>query len=243
MTSLVLPPAQGLAFDRALRNPRPVFSLRQTLAPLEAAVGWRTERIWTGVGPELVARETVDWQDGLHSVRTELPSLGERARAQRIEAPAGRYRLETWLRSDRTGGQERTRTLDLAHAPVTLASLPLFVASHWDRLRSGETLRAAYLVLKVQRAATVRLQLEPAAPGRSACVRVTPENWLLRAIFGSTCLHLAGDGPVLARQDGLLDPRDLRPSGRWREYLGTIEWQQPWDLRALTPKKQKETQA
>ncbi len=233
MTTLNAPAAaEGLAFDRALRNRRPVFGLRQTLTP--EGTGWRSERTWTGIGPEPIARETVLWADGLQSVETDMPSLGEVARAEVLGQEGGRYRLRTTLRSDRTRGQQRESTLDLPHPPVTLASLPLFVAAHWDRLAGRETLRASYLVLKVQRAATVSLVLEPGEAGASR-VRVTPQNWLLRAIFGSTVLHMAGERPVLTRLDGLLDPRDLRPNGRWREYLGTIEWQRPWDLRALAP--------
>lgn len=222
--------AEGLAFDRALRNRRPVFGLRQTLAP--EGTGWRSERTWTGIGPEAIARETVLWDQGLRSVQTEQHSLGEVARADVLGLEGGRYRLRTTLRSDRTRGQTRESTLDLPHPPVTLASLPLFVAAHWNRLAAGETLRASYLVLKVQRAATVSLALERGEAGASE-VRVTPDNWLLRAIFGSTVLHMADNRPVLTRLDGLLDPRDLRPGGRWREYLGTIEWQRPWDLQAL----------
>ncbi len=230
--SLDLPASrvEGLAYDRALGNRRPTFSLAQSLAA--AGSGWRSVRTWTGIRGETVATEHLAWDQGLRSVRCELPTIGETTEAEVAALPAGGFEVTTRLSSRRTQGQTRTATLRLPHPPVTLASLPLLVAANWRRLLAGETLQASYLVLKVQRAATVTLRLAPHPEGGSV-VRVTPRNLILRAIFGSTCLYLDPQRPVLHRLEGLLDPRDLKPGGRWIEYLGRIEFDQPWDLSAL----------
>ena len=224
----------ALAFDRALRNRRPVFAMRQTVSA--AGDSWHTERIWTAAGPDMVALERAQQHDGSLHVSTELPTLGEYAAADIAEgispspAPGG-----TRLSSDRTGGQVRERQLDIPHPLVTLATLPLWVAKHWPHLLRGEAMAASYLVLKVQRAATVDVQWFPRHP-QGAHVAVTPRNWLLRALFGSTRLFTQGDQPIFLRQEGLLDPRDLRPNGRWKEYLGVLEVETPWNLSALCNK-------
>ena len=140
------------------------------------------------------------------------------------------------LRSPKTGAQERVRQLVLPHAAVTLASLPFLIAQHWSALAQGDALPASYLVLKVQRAATVRLQRVGPATGNELIIAATPANPVLRWIFGSTRCVFDADAPRLRRIEGLLDPRDLKPNGRWREYLGTLEFAQPLDLSALAAK-------
>ncbi len=224
--------AEGLAYDRALGNRRAAFSLTQSLAA--DGRGWRSVRTWTGIRGEVLATENLFWDQGLRSVTCDLPTIGESTEAEVGASSGGAFEVTTRLRSRRTQGQTRTATLSLPHPPVTLASLPLFVAAHWPRLLAGDTLPASYLVLKVQRAATVTMRLE-AAPEGGSVVRVTPRNLILRAIFGSTCLFLDPHRPVLRRLEGLLDPRDLKPGGRWIEYLGRIEFDKPWDLTPLAP--------
>jgi hypothetical protein len=114
----------------------------------------------------------------------------------------------------------------------SLAETALFIAQHWEALRVGEMRLASYLVLKVQRVATV--QVERAEPRGAACnrlvVSVTPTNPLLRWIFGSTLYELHSERPELLAMDGLFDPRDLKPNGRWREYLGRFEFAELVDL-------------
>lgn len=64
-------------------------------------------------------------------------------------------------------------------------------------------------------------------------IAATRANPVLRWIFGSTrCIFDVG-APRLRRIERLLDPRDLKPNGRWHEYLGTIEFTQPLELSAL----------
>lgn len=223
---------QALAYDRALRNRRPVLAMRQTVNA--AGKSWQTERVWTATGPDMVALERAQKHAGALHVSTELPTLSEYAAADMTEGISeSRTGVLTRLSSNRTLGQVRERELNIPHPLVTLATLPLFAAQNWAQLLRGEAMAASYLVLKVQRAATVDLRWLPVHP-QGAHVAVTPRNWLLRAIFGSTRLFTQGDRPVFLRQEGLLDPRDLRPNGRWKEYLGVLEFETPWDLTALT---------
>lgn len=223
---------QAWAYDRSLRNRRPVFAMTQHVSG--AGDSWHTERTWAGAGPQTLAVESTQHHRGALCVSTELATLNEYGAADILDSAAGTgCQVFTRLRSDRTGGQVRERTLHTPYPVVTLASLPVFVARHWERLVRGQALAASYLVLKVQRAATVDVQWLSTAP-QGAHVAVTPRNWLLRSIFGSTRLYVQGGAPVFTRQEGLLDPRDLRPNGRWKEYLGTLEFDQPWDLTAWT---------
>jgi hypothetical protein len=226
---------QALAYDRKLTNRRPVFAMRQTVSTLGKS--WHTERVWTAVGSDIVALEQTQKHAGALHIKTELPNLNEYASAEiAVDHSASRAEVFTRLSSDRTRGQLSERKLDISYPLATLGTLPLFVAENWGRLLGGEAIAASYLVLKVQRTATMDLRWFPKHP-QGAHVAATPRNWLLRAIFGSTRLYTQGNQPVFLRQEGLLDPRDLRPNGRWKEYLGTLEFETPWDLTSLCAKE------
>ena len=69
------------------------------------------------------------------------------------------------------------------------------------------------VLAKVQKAARVDLAWLPNHT-LGAHLAVMPRDLLLRVIFGSTRLFTLGDQPIFLRQEGLLDPRDLRPHGR-----------------------------
>lgn len=217
------------AFDRARLNRQPAFAMQQTLQPREDGA-WLSHRQWRGIGTEAVETETIVWRDGLVESRCEQGSIEETARAT---AQGGE--CKTVLCSSETGRQDRERSLALPHPPVTLASVPLFIAKHWAGLIDGDMVPASYLVLKVQRAATVHLQRTSDRSAREVVIAATPANPVLRWIFGSTFCFFEADAPRLVRVEGLLDPRDLKPNGRWLEYLGTIEFGQPLDLSALVP--------
>jgi len=218
---------EALAFDRLQRNPRPIFALSHSLRV--APNGLRLTRVWRAVGDTALATETVHWQNGLQHTEATQTTLAETAQAH-----TEGNRVKTLLTSSRTNAIQRERWFDLPHPAVTLAAMPLFIAQHWDALRAGESKLASYLVLKVQRAATVRVQRTVAEDfsGKHWVVGATPTNPLLRWIFGSTLYEMHPDRPELLAIDGLLDPRDLKPSGRWREYLGRIEFTEPVDLSA-----------
>jgi hypothetical protein len=218
---------EALAFDGRRKNRRPAFTLHQTLQLRPDGV-WRSQRDWRAAGPERVASETIAWREGLVESTAEQPFLEELTRA----VPQGQGCACT-LRSPKTGAQDRVRQLQLPHPAVTLASLPLLVAQHWLALSQGTTLPASYLVLKVQRAATVHLHRVAVMAKGELVIAATPANPLLRWIFGSTRCIFDADAPRLRRIEGLLDPRDLKPNGRWHEYLGTIEFTKPLDLSAM----------
>jgi hypothetical protein len=221
----------ALAFDRSRRNRRPAFALQQTLQRFPDGA-WHSQRQWQGVGIDAVASETIVWRDGLVESHSEQTSIEEVAMAT-VRGVACR----TLLRSGKTGGGRRERELVLPHPAVTLGSLPLFIAQHWAELVDGQSIAASYLVLKVQRAARVQLARTSDGSARELVIAATPANPLLRWIFGSTLCVFTPDAPRLLRIEGLLDPRDLKANGRWREYLGSIEFDQPLDLSGLASRE------
>ena len=216
----------ALAYDRRFRNRRPVYELLHRLER-NSDGAWIATREWRAAGAVTVASETVEWQHGLVRTKGHSPSLAESFDAQ-IEQQA----CHSQLTSQKTLGQPRHRTINLPHAPVTSAAMPLFIAQHWAQLCAGQAVDASYLVPKVQRAATVRVSAG-AANAAERVVDVTPRNLPLRALFGMTRFVFAEQAPLLRRIQGLLDPRDLKPNGRWIEYLGTVEFDKPVDLSGL----------
>ncbi len=225
--------ARARAYDRRNANQRAVFALAHWLEPLSAE-RWRIVRRWTGVGDELLTEETVHWcaRQGLLKTLAHSPSMGERLEAvRRTDGDASRIRLDT-LRVAAAGTEPVHRTLALSHAPLTLASAPLEIAASWSELLKGQRLRRRFLVLKVQRHAAVELRMLQ-TDGRRVVVEVTPVAWPLRWLFGSTHYHFDRAALALDAIDGLLDPRDRRGNGRWREYLGRIEFATPVPLRQV----------
>jgi hypothetical protein len=219
--------ADALAYLRANRNRRPVFAVSQILTQMDGV--WRSHRQWTGVGTDIVAVETVMWREQLLSTEGEIPSIEERNAA----AIEGRV-AHTRLTSHRTGGRERSKRLSLPYPAVTPASLPLFMAQNWRALMNGERLRACYLILKMPWATPVTIGRRDAAqPGRVS-IAVTPSNAILRVLFGAAVYEFDADAPRLHRIDGVLDPRDRKSLGGWREYLGSVEFETPLDLTPIT---------
>ena len=218
--------ASALAYLRANRNRRPVFAVSQTLTQTDGV--WHSYRQWTGVGTDIVAVESVTWREQLLSTEGEIPSIQERNAAV-IEGGIAHTRLT----SHRTGNLERLKRLALAHPAVTPVSLPLFMAQNWRALMNGERLRASYLILKMPWATPVTIsRRDGAQPGRIS-IAVTPSNAILRVLFGAAVYEFDADAPRLHRIDGVLDPRDRKTLGGWREYLGSVEFETPLDLTAL----------
>jgi hypothetical protein len=226
------------AFDRSNMNRRPAFAMKQRLRET-APDCFTSNREWTGVGSQAIASEEVRWENGLQKASTHIGSLEESCEAT-VSLGASCWSIDSRLTSHLTHGQPRFRGVQVPYPPVTLSSLPFLIAQHWQVLMNGESVYASYLVLKVQRAATVKIQRKPMqeAPNEIQ-IKVVPTNWLLRLVFGATTLHFLPNSASLVKINGLLDPRDRKPNGRWREYKGTLEFDEPWDLKPLLPAKEK----
>lgn len=222
--------SNALVFDRRHVNRRPVFILKHQFSGSTNG-DWQCEREWQGTGSEPVVVEHSRFERGVLHVRSSLPSLNESSSA--IAEEQGH--CATTLSSHKTGGVLRRREIQLPHQAVALGTMPLFIASNWSELMYGRRLHASYLVLKVQRAATVRVEkiANNNANESETTIAVTPTNLLFKMIFGSTLFVFAADAPRLIRIDGLLDPRDRKPNGRWHEYMGRIEYDVPIDLSVL----------
>jgi hypothetical protein len=220
--------ADAFAYDRVNLNRRPVFALAQSLSDIGGG-RWRIERRWYAAGRDALCEERATWDcgHGLREVDTTAPSLQEHVSAQWD----GRA-FATTLSSRRTGQQPRHRMLAPPCEALTLATAPLAIAAAWPQLQAGEVLRRSYLILKVQRYAEVSLRMLHGEP-ETAVVEVRPTAWPLRLLFGSTRYVFAIEGLRLLRVDGLLDPRDLRRNGRWREYLGEIVFERPTSFAAF----------
>jgi hypothetical protein len=217
--------ATAWAYDRKIANRRPIFRMTQILT--HDGTYTKTERFWYSAGEQTACQEKAVWADRLASVATEMPFL-----AEQTHAVISSDHCSTQLKSHKTQHQQRERSIALPYEAITLATVPLMIAREWHALQSRQIRMASYLVLKVQRAATVRLECTSLS-AKECIVSVTPTNLLLRAIFGSTAYVFEADRPRLLRIDGLLDPRDTKPNQRWIEYMGRIEFESPLDLSAL----------
>lgn len=219
--------ALARAFDRRSTNRRAAFALAHSLSR-DAGGTWHLPRHWTGVDRETLCEERVRWhpRHGLLETVSSSPSIGGRLEARRSPEGTDASPVSDSRRvsGPEAGPVERRRALP--RRGFTLASAPLEIAAAWPRLLRGERLRRQFLVLKVQRHAAV--DLEALAVGeREVAVALTPVAWPLRWLFGRTEFHFPRDVVALVAIDGPLDPRDRRRNGRWREYLGRIEFDTP----------------
>jgi hypothetical protein len=68
-------------------------------------------------------------------------------------------------------------------------------------------------------------------------VSVVADIIVARRDSGSYYAMAVIDLPVFLRQESLLDPRDVRPSGRRNEYLGVRVFKTPWNPMTLCQKE------
>lgn len=225
--------AEALAFERKNANKRAVFSMQQTLTVNSEGI-YQSRRNWFAVESCVIAEESVEWKNSLLSAFFTSDSLGERSEATNLKSYTP-FQLSTRLNSPLTKNQTRYRELSIPYEPVTLSSMPFIIAKYWKELRAGHTKFASYLVLKVQRAAVLKIQLAKGTKtDRFVNVEVIPTNFILKMLFGKTVFtFINGPSPHLVSIDGLLDPRDRKHNGRWHEYFGLIEFSEPWDLSSL----------
>lgn len=149
----VMQSSTALVFDRRHANRRPIFTLKHRFSASPDG-NWHCEREWRGVEAAPIVMEYSRFERGVLHVTSSLPSLNESSSALAQE----QGHCTTTLTSHKTGGSLRKRELQLSYAAVAIGTMPFFIASHWSALMYGRSLKASYLVLKVQRAATVRVE-------------------------------------------------------------------------------------
>jgi hypothetical protein len=187
------------------------------------------ERRFVGASNAIISREVATLTPGGHlgMIDAAQRHLDEATSARFVPEEAGGWTIVYHLIR---GEAVTERSERVVHPPLSLATLPWQIAAQRRALLAGKAVRMTYPVLKVQRSATVRLAY--AATGDGAQVSVTPVNPLLRVLFGATVLSFDADLTEWRGYAGLLDPRDRKRSGRWRDYLGRITLDKPMNLSA-----------
>jgi hypothetical protein len=224
---------RAFAYDRRHANRRAVFAMTHSLTPTTEGA-WLLSRQWTGVADEVLCEERVRWHafEGLIESVAIAPSMGERLEADRASESSKDAPILDTRRIPDKGSPAIHRRLVLPRCGFTLASAPLEIAAAWSALLRGERLRRQYLVMKVQRHAAVDIEAIDIGD-TSVSVALTPVALPLRWLFGRTVFHFQRNEVALHAVDGLLDPRDRKPNGRWHEYLGRLEFLNPVSFAAV----------
>ena len=224
MTNTQLQKATALVFDRNLANNRPSFSMEMTLQQDEHQIV-SCERNWYCIGEEPISREELVWskQCGLHRIAMHNKSLEESGQLTHSGGVG-----EFSLRSKKTDCVDKIKPTRFNHSPTSLLSLPFETAKHWHSLKQGKSLVFDYSVLKVQ--AHTRVRLNTFIDDDFLIAKITPVSYFWRLIFGSSYMYFDKDIPILHKIDGLIEPRDKKPNGRYKEYLASMEFSNPIDL-------------
>ncbi|WP_262359672.1 hypothetical protein [Vibrio mimicus] len=93
---------------------------------------------------------------------------------------------------------------------------------------SGEEIELDYTVLKVQAHTGITLQKHNIQD--KIVIRVTPQKWFWKMLFGSTDFYLNSETHSLEKIDGLLEPRDRNIREKYIEYLGLATFDTAIDL-------------
>ncbi|WP_087019727.1 hypothetical protein [Thaumasiovibrio subtropicus] len=214
----------AFVYDKRFKNRRPMFSMALTIQrSAEGKV--EAQRDWYGVGDTVIASETLVWSGthGITHMGMHNPSLEERG-ALSHDNGKGEFQLV----APKTDMVKRVKQTQFPSSPASLTSLPLEVVKHWDALKRGEKLTFDYAVLKVQ--AHTQIEVSGRESGPEFIVKVTPKKWFWRFVFGSSYLHFNRDRPLLRKMVGLMEPRDLKPNGKYIEYLGEMAFEPAIDL-------------
>ncbi|MGC9461089.1 hypothetical protein [Vibrio genomosp. F10] len=206
--------SKAKVFDQKHQSERAMFEYKLSVEAKENGT-FEANRIWLGLTSPYIAKETVVWcpKQGLKKVEMHQPHLNESG-SLAISAKQGRADLS----SQKTEYKQKSKTLNFTKRPCTLLSIPFEIVHHWDELSAGNVLYFDYTVLKVQAHTEVKLTMRD--EGEFKVVRVTPEKWFWRLLFGSTEYYFEGDAPKLTKIVGLLEPRDRNLRGKYVEYLG-----------------------
>lgn len=214
----------AFVFDRKLANKRPAFMMEMALQQNEQKIV-TCERDWYGVGSDVIARETLTWskQHGLQKITMHNNSLNETGQLTHHDGVG-----EFLLCSEKTHHIDKVKSTHFKYNPASLLSLPFETAKHWHELKQGKKLTFDYSVLKAQ--AHTGILLQASNEHDFFVVKFTPISLFWRLIFGSSYMYFDKEKPILHKIDGLIEPRDRKPNGRYKEYLASMAFSTPLDL-------------
>jgi hypothetical protein len=213
----------GKAYDVNYQSLRPIFSSK---------VSYRKDndrivalREWSGVTGKIVASETLVWseQAGLISAGMCHPYLREEGA---LESNDNNVRF--LLSSHKTQYKQKASSMRIDKPLVTLLSMPLEIVKNWEQLSTGIQFDRNYAVLKVQNHTVVRFMMEDESC--QSVVSVTPINPVWRYIFGSLRFVFVKGKPLLKEIYGLIEPRDHKMNGKYKEYVATFKHDIPLDF-------------
>lgn len=217
--------ATGFAYLSRFASRRPIWRVLYTFE--NVAGEQMLEQKFIGPEQEISSVEKVVYHESdFRHVSSVQPHLDEFCEAHIKILENGSY-LINYTR--KVGQLLKTRNEVISSAPLTLASMPLFIRDHASALVEGKMVQARYLVLKVMRSAQVRVGLKKLDQEHVEII-FTPVNFLLRTLFGSTSVRMKADLSCMIGYCGLLAPRDRKQNGRWAEYLGEIAFDYPFIL-------------
>lgn len=182
-------------------------------------------RVWNGVASEVVAEEMLVWseQDGLLRASMCQRYLREEGALER-----NGNKVRFVLSSHKTQHSQRTSNMHINKLLVTLLSMPLEIVKNWERLKSGESFDRSYAVLKVQNHTGVRFKMHD--DNQQIVVSVTPINPVFRYIFGSLKFVFEQGRPLLKEIFGLIEPRDHKVNGKYKEHIAFFRFDTPLDF-------------
>lgn len=222
--------ASGRAYDASHQSTRPIFSGEVCYRKDNDRIV--AKRMWGGIAGETVANETLVWskRDGLLHASMSQPYLREEGALEREG-----NKVQFTLRSHKTQYNRKTSSMLMDNKSlVTLLSMPLEIVRNWKQLAAGEQFDRSYAVLKVQNHTGVRFRMNE--NGHQSIVNVTPLNPVWRYIFGPLQFVFEKGRPLLQQIFGLIEPRDHKTNGKYKEYVGTFKLDTPLDFgRIIVP--------
>ncbi len=222
MDSDIIITATGKAYDTGYQSMRPIFSSEISYQKInESVVG---TRVWSGVTGEAVAKEMLVWseRDGLLRASMCQHYLREEGELERDG-----NKVQFMLSSHKTQYNQRTCNMRINKLLVTLLSMPLEIVRNWEQLKAGESFDRSYAVLKAQNHTGVRFKMDD--DNHQSIVCVTPLNPVFRFIFGSLKFVFEPGRPLLKEIFGLIEPRDHKVNGKYKEHIAFFRFDTPLD--------------
>lgn len=229
MDSNTIITATGKAYDASYQSMRPIFSCEISYQKINDRIV--VKRVWSGVASEIVAKETLVWseRDGLLRASMCQHYLREEGALER-----NGNKVRFVLSSHKTQYNQKVCNMRIDKLLVTLLSMPLEIVRNWEQLKAGRSFDRSYVVLKVQNHTGVRFKMDDG--NHQSIVSVTPLNPVWRYIFGPLKFVFEKDKPLLKEICGLIEPRDHKMNGKYKEYVGFFRFDTPLDLgQAIIP--------